>query len=84
MDSIDGQMVILSGLTRKTTQLETQKVPVLGEIPFVGDWLFSRKNKGEKNTELLMAVTIGVTSAAQETEKLERLHRNLENGPKND
>lgn len=73
MDSLDGQMVILSGLTRKTSQIETQKLPLLGEIPLIGEFLFSRKNKGEKNTELLMAVTVGVTSTAQEIEKLQQL-----------
>lgn len=84
MDSIDGQMVILSGLTRKTSQLETQKVPVLGEIPFVGEWLFSRKNKGEKNTELLMAVTVGATTVAQETEKIQQLYQNIGKDIQND
>lgn len=76
MDSLDGQTVILSGLTRKTSQVETQRVPLLGDLPLIGDLLFSRKSSGEKNTELLMAVTIGLTSPAQESDRIQELKRN--------
>lgn len=68
MDSLDRETVILSGLVRQTTQMEEQKVPLLGEIPFLGNWLFTRHGSGQKDTDLLMAVTIGMTSKAIENE----------------
>jgi len=66
MDSVEGETVILSGLVRNTTHEENQSLPLLGDIPILGPLLFSRKNKSQKETELLMAVTIGITSKAQE------------------
>lgn len=68
MDSIDGETVVLSGLVRQTTQHEEQRVPILGELPLIGSWLFSRKSSGRKETDLLMAVTISMTSKASENE----------------
>ena len=68
MDSVEGETVILSGLVRNTAQEENQSVPILGEIPLLGPMLFSRKKRSQKEAELLMAVTIGITSKAQEND----------------
>ena len=75
MDSIDGETVILSGLVRQTNQVEEQKIPILGEIPILGSWLFTRHGSGRKDTDLLMAVTIGMTSKAIENEANDRFQK---------
>jgi len=75
MDSLDGETVILSGLVRQTSQIEEQKVPILGEIPLLGSWLFTRHGSGRKDTDLLMAVTIGMTSKAIENEANDRFQK---------
>lgn len=72
MDSLNGETVILSGLVRQTRQTEEQKVPLLGDLPLLGPWLFTRSSSGRKDTDLLMAVTIGMTTKAIENEASEK------------
>lgn len=75
MDSLDGETVILSGLTRQTRQVDEQKVPLLGDIPLLGALLFTSSGSGRKNTDLLMAVTIGMTSKAIENDANDKFLR---------
>jgi len=70
MDSLDGETVILSGLTRQSTQEEESRPPLLGEIPVLGSLFFTKKSNGSKETEILMAVTIEMTTRAQEQETI--------------
>ena len=72
MNSLDNETVILSGLTRQNSQTEETKIPVLGDIPLLGS-LFSSKEVGKQQTDLLMAVTIAMTTRARENEKLQKL-----------
>ncbi|MFM8268968.1 MAG: pilus assembly protein N-terminal domain-containing protein, partial [Pseudomonadota bacterium] len=78
MDSLDRETVILSGLVRQTTQVEEQSLPILGEIPLLGPWLFTRTNSGRKDTDLLMAVTIGMTSKAVENESQDKFQKKFQ------
>lgn len=78
IDSLDGQTVILSGLIRQASQSEDQKVPWLSAIPLLGNFLFTRTSTGRKETEILMAVTIGMTSNAIESDRVETFHRRLD------
>jgi Flp pilus assembly secretin CpaC len=63
----DGQTIVIGGLMedRKTTAID--KVPLLGDIPFVGG-LFSRQIVSKTKTELLIFLTPHV---AQRPESLE-------------
>lgn len=78
MDSLDGETVILSGLTRQSSQREDQGTPWLSHLPLLGDLLFSRTSSGKKETELLMAVTVGLTTRARESDRLESFHKKFE------
>jgi len=51
-----GQTLMIAGLINKRTQADTQKVPLLGEIPYLGA-AFSRKSSVESETELVILVT---------------------------
>jgi pilus assembly protein CpaC len=51
-----GQTMILSGLINNRVQSRTQKVPFLGELPWVGA-AFRRVSHDEAETELLILVT---------------------------
>jgi pilus assembly protein CpaC len=51
-----GQTFVIGGLIQRTVQATANKVPVLGQIPFLGA-LFSDKNIQEVETELIVMVT---------------------------
>jgi pilus assembly protein CpaC len=52
----DGQTFVIGGLIQRTTAVSTSKVPVLGDIPFLGV-AFSFKNSTETEDELVILVT---------------------------
>jgi type II secretory pathway component GspD/PulD (secretin) len=52
----DGQVVIMGGLRRRDTVLVTDKVPLLGDLPFVG-FLFSNDKKKIEHSELLVFIS---------------------------
>lgn len=49
----NGQTIVLGGLISNTTGKEENKIPFLGDIPFLGN-LFKSWNREEKKTELLV------------------------------
>src|SRR5262249_60815925 len=51
-----GHTIVLGGLMRKQTAATTRKVPVLGDLPFLGV-MFSSKDYNELEEEVLILVT---------------------------
>ncbi|MDD5104084.1 MAG: hypothetical protein PHC49_00575 [Desulfuromonadaceae bacterium] len=49
----DGQMVIIGGLISKKESSDKEKVPILGDIPYLGT-LFTRVNNTESRSELVL------------------------------
>ena len=49
----DGQMVIIGGLISKKESTNDEKIPVIGDIPYLGR-LFTRTNTSETRSELVM------------------------------
>lgn len=49
----DGEIIIIGGMIKKEETLSENKVPLLGDIPMVGE-LFKSKDKEEINTELVI------------------------------
>ncbi len=53
----DGATAVIGGIMRsKTTELE-RKIPILGYIPLLGDWLFTYTSQNEETSELVIFVT---------------------------
>ena len=52
----DGQSIVLAGLMRDRNEVIHNKVPLMGDIPVVGN-LFKSKNDEISRTELLIAIT---------------------------
>ncbi len=52
----DGETIILGGIIRKTVQATTNKIPLLGDIPLLGE-LFKSREKNDVKTELLVFLT---------------------------
>lgn len=56
VEMASGQTVAIGGLLQRTVQGTTSRIPLLGDLPFVGA-AFSRKNYAEEEEELLFLVT---------------------------
>ncbi|MEN2993828.1 MAG: pilus (MSHA type) biogenesis protein MshL [Thermodesulfovibrio sp.] len=49
----DGEIIVIGGMIKKDESLVENKVPLLGDIPLVGE-IFKSKEKEESNTELVI------------------------------
>jgi general secretion pathway protein D len=61
----DGEPVIIGGLMQTTKAETTTKIPFLGDIPLLGN-LFSRKQKAEAKSELIIFLTPHIVAAPSE------------------
>jgi len=52
----NGDTIVLGGIFEQTTRTTVDKVPLLGDIPFLGH-MFRRTVKQDDKTELLIFVT---------------------------
>ncbi len=57
----DGETVVLGGVFKQTKTKRVDKVPVLGDIPYVGS-LFRRKTNKDEKSELMVFITPRVVS----------------------
>lgn len=57
-----GQSMVLGGLVQRDVQATTSKIPVLGELPYLGA-AFSSKSFDETETELLICVTANLVDS---------------------
>ncbi len=53
----EGQTVAIAGLFGHESNVNVQRIPLIGEIPFIGTHLFSSKNATLDQSELLILVT---------------------------
>ncbi len=58
---MSGQTMVIGGLTRKNDNQTVNKVPLLGDLPFIGK-LFQSYNNSVNDTELLIFVTPTIIS----------------------
>ena len=56
----DGKTAAIGGLTETDKNDATTKVPLLGDIPLIGKWLFSHTHKEVSQTETIIFVTVGM------------------------
>jgi general secretion pathway protein D len=67
----DGQTVILGGIISDTTNRSIKKVPLLGDLPLLGN-LFRRSTVTTKKSELLVFLTPKVVRTPEEASALTR------------
>jgi len=77
----DGNYVVLSGLIEDRTNVSQQKVPLLGDIPFLG-WLFRYENRERNRTNTMVflrpiIVRDESTSAAIANERYEYMRTQM-------
>jgi type II secretory pathway component GspD/PulD (secretin) len=58
-----GQTVAIGGLTDTSTDKKVSKVPLLGDIPLIGKYLFSHEQEIESQTETIIFVTLSLAPA---------------------
>jgi type IV pilus assembly protein PilQ len=57
----DGQAVVLGGLRKKETTMQVNKVPILGDLPVLGN-LFKFEGETTANTELVVFITPSIVT----------------------
>ena len=62
-----GQTIAIGGLVREENLDETNGVPLLNKIPFVGSRLFSYENTNKQRTETIIFLTVKVISGKELT-----------------
>lgn len=63
----NNETVVLGGLLRSARRKRVDKVPVLGDVPLLGDLLFKREVEDEERVELLVLVTPHLTGLGAES-----------------
>jgi len=52
----NGGTVVIGGIYEQTDRTDTVKIPLLGDLPFIG-WLFRNNISSNQKTELLVFIT---------------------------
>ena len=55
-----GKTVAIGGLTETSDRDKTTKIPLLGDIPLIGKYLFSHTSQQKGQTETIIFVTVGL------------------------
>lgn len=53
----DGETIVLGGVIQESETNTEDKFPILGDIPFIGDFLFSNVDKRKSKGELMIYIT---------------------------
>jgi len=77
----DGQTVIIGGLMGSTKSSTDTKIPVLGDIPVIGN-LFKRRQRSDAQTELLIFLTPHIVQNPIELAALSARERAKSDAPK--
>lgn len=56
----DNNLVVIGGLISNTTTKEEQKVPLLGDIPYLGKLFFTRTRNSEEKRELVILIRLKI------------------------
>jgi general secretion pathway protein D len=62
---LDGQTIVIGGLMEDRKVANLTKVPILGDIPVIGPYLFQRNQTTKTKTELLIFLTPHVAQQAE-------------------
>jgi len=73
----DGQTLVIGGLVQKKTIASVRKIPGLGDIPLLGPLLFSRQEKTQEKTTLLMFITPHIVDSPQKLKDITKQYEQL-------
>ena len=63
---LEGQRLVIGGITQISTRDQIRKVPVFGDIPVLG-WLFKQKGQDDRKRELVVFMTPSVIGSQAPT-----------------
>ncbi len=69
-----GESIIIGGLVKNYTNKSKSKIPLLGDIPLIGESLFTSKSSTEEEDNLIVMLTPYVV---EKSEKLSQLQKDL-------
>ena len=67
-----GESIIIGGLVKSYITNSVSKVPLLGDIPWIGDWLFSSKSTKDEQDNLVVILTPYVIDKSEKLSKLQQ------------
>ncbi|SFV70780.1 General secretion pathway protein D / Type II secretion outermembrane pore forming protein (PulD) [hydrothermal vent metagenome] len=67
-----GESIIIGGLVKNYERNSVSKVPLLGDIPLIGSWLFSSKSKTQEQDNLVVVLTPYVIDKSEKLSKLQK------------
>ncbi len=67
-----GENIIIGGLVKTYKQRSKTKVPLLGDIPWIGEWFFSSNEESVENDNLVVILTPYVIDKSEQLSKLQR------------
>jgi len=68
----NGEGIIIGGLVKTYERDSVIKVPFLGDIPWIGEWLFSSKSNTEEQDNLVVMLTPYIIDKSEELSKLQK------------
>ena len=69
-----GESIIIGGLIKNTSKEDKTKLPFLGDIPWIGEWLFGSTSNSMEETNLVVVLTPYIVD---NSEKLSLLQQEL-------
>ena len=67
-----GENIIIGGLVKTYDRNSVSKVPILGDIPWIGEWLFSSTTTTEEKDNLVVILTPYVIDKSENLSQLQR------------
>ncbi len=74
----NGEMIILGGLIKKVGGKGVSKVPLLGDIPIIGEYLFSHTSDVEREQNVVIYLTPYIVRKSDDLQKLKSMLAELE------
>jgi len=66
-----GESVIIGGLVKNVNTDNVSKIPLLGDIPVIGEYLFSSTSKKDEETNLVVVLTPYIIDKSEELSRLQ-------------
>ncbi|MCO4845068.1 MAG: type II secretion system protein GspD [Sulfurovum sp.] len=74
----NGEMIILGGLIKRVGGKGVSKVPLLGDIPIIGEYLFSHTSDVEREQNVVIYLTPYIVRKSDDLQKLKNMLAELE------
>ena len=73
----DGQTLVIGGLVQRTTLQTIRKIPILGDIPLLGDLLFKTKDRTVSKTTLFVFLTPHIVDSPQKAREINEQYQQM-------